>query len=51
MDELEKKQEAFLWKNSTPNIKRETLCSNYKAGGLKIFDIQNKVIALHCSWT
>ena len=31
INELEKIQKAFLWKNSTPKIKHETLCNNYKA--------------------
>ena len=50
INELEKIQKAFLWKNSTPKIKHETLCNNYKAGGLKNVDIPNKIIALQCSW-
>ena len=49
MNELEKVQKAFLWKNSTPKIKPETLCDDYKAGGLKNVNIPNKVIALQCS--
>ena len=49
-NELEKIQMAFLWKNSTPKIKHETLCNDYKAGSLKCVDIPNKVIALQCSW-
>ena len=50
INELEKIQKAFLWKNSTPKIKHETLCNDYKAGGLKNVDIPNKIIALQCSW-
>ena len=50
INELEKIQKAFLWKNSTPKIKHETLCNDYKAGGLKNFDIPNKIIVLQCSW-
>ena len=49
INELEKIQKAFLWKNSTPKIKHETLCNDYKAGGLKNVDIPNKVIVLQCS--
>ena len=48
--ELEKIQKAFIWKNSTPKIKHETLCNDYERGGLKNVDIQNKIIALQCSW-
>ena len=51
ISELEKIQKAFLWKNSTPKIKHETLCNDYcKAGGLQNVDIPNKIIALQCSW-
>ena len=50
INELEKIQKAFLWKNSTPKIKHETLCNDYKAGGLKNVDISNKIIALQCFW-
>ena len=39
---------AFVWNNSTPKIKHETLCNDYKAGGLKNVDIPNKIIALQC---
>ena len=28
-------RKAFLWKHSTPKIKHETLCNDYKAEGLK----------------
>ena len=50
INELEKIQKAFLWKNSTAQIKYETLCNNYKAGGLKNVDIPNKIIVFQCSW-
>ena len=50
VNELEKIQKAFLWNNSTPKIKHETLCNDYKAGGLKNVDIPRKIIALQCSW-
>ena len=49
INELEKIQQAFLWKNSTPKIKHESLCNDYKADGLKNVDIPNKIIALQCS--
>ena len=48
-NELEKIQKFFLWKNSTPMIKHETLCNDYKAGGFKNVNIPNKIIALQCS--
>ena len=50
VNELEKIQKAFLWKNSSPKIKHETLCNDYKGGGLKNIDILNKIISLQCSW-
>ena len=50
VNELKKIPKAFLWKNSTPKIKYETLCNDYKAGGLKDVDIPSKIIALQCSW-
>ena len=50
VNELEKIQKSFLWNNSTPKIKHETVCNDYKAGGLKNFDIPNEIIALQCSW-
>ena len=47
---LKKIQKAFFWNNSSPKIKNETLCNEYKAGGLKNVDISSKIIALQCSW-
>ena len=32
--ELKKIQKAFFWNNSSPKIKHETLCNDYKAEGL-----------------
>ena len=48
LNELEKIQ-VFLWKNSTPKIKHETLCNDCKDEGLKNVDIPNKIVALPCS--
>ena len=50
VNELKKIQKAFFWNNSSPKIKHETLCNDYKDGGLKIVDILSKIIALQCSW-
>ena len=50
LNELKKIQNAFLWNNSSSKIKHETLCNDYKAGGLKNVDIPSKIIALQCSW-
>ena len=49
INELEKIQKAFLWKNSAPKKKHETLCKDYKTGGPKNVDIPNKIIAFQCS--
>ena len=49
VNELEKIQKTFLWKNSSPKIQHETLCNDYKGGGLKNIDILNKIISLQCS--
>ena len=48
--ELEKIQKSFLWENSTSKIKHDTLCNDYKDGGLKNVDIRKKIISLQCSW-
>ena len=48
--ELKKIRTAFFLNNSSPNIKHETLCNDYKAGGLKNVDILSKIIAFQCSW-
>ena len=50
VNDLEKIKKAFLWKNYTPQIKHETLCNDYKAGGLKNIDIPNIIVTLQCSW-
>ena len=50
INEFEKIQKDFLWKNSTLKIKHETLCNDYKSGGLKNVDILNKIIALQYCW-
>ena len=47
---LKRYKRVFLWNKSSPKIKHETLCKDYKAGGLKNVDIPNKVIAVQCSW-
>ena len=49
IQELKKIQKSFLW-NSNPKIKYNTLCSDFKNGGLKSVDIDKKIISLQCSW-
>ena len=48
--ELDKIQKSSLWKNSTPKIKHETICKDYKVGGLKNVDILCKIVSLQSSW-
>ena len=49
LERIQKKFSAFLWP-SKPKIKNETLCSDFKHGGLKNVNIQKKIISLQCSW-
>ena len=44
ISELERIQKNFLWP-SKPKIKNETLCSDFKHGGLKKVNIQKKIIS------
>ena len=46
---LKKYGRLFCGKKSTPKIKHESLCNDYKAAGLKNVDISNKIKALQCS--
>ena len=48
--ELDKIQKSSLWKNPTPKIKHETICKDYKDGGLKNVDILCKIVSLQSSW-
>ena len=51
IDELEKtNKKKFIWNNSTPEITQETLCMDYKNGGLKNVNIRMKIGSLQCSW-
>ena len=50
IQELNKIQKEFIWKTRNPKIKHDTLCKNYKNGGLKTVDIMYKVVSLKCSW-
>ena len=49
LNELEKCKSFLLGNNCTPKIKYETLCNDFKAGGLKNVNIPSKIIALQCS--
>ena len=39
-----KKTKGFFWKNSTPNIKHETLCNDYKAGGFSCIKVDPTIL-------
>ena len=49
ISELERIQKTFLWPFK-PKIENETLCSDFKHGGLKNVNIQKKISSLQCSW-
>ena len=49
-DEVTKIQKSFIWHDSSPKIKHETLRMEVKAGGLKNVDIRFKFVSLQCSW-
>ena len=50
VNELKKNTRSFFWNTSSPKTKHETLCNDYKTGGLNNVDIPSKFIALQCSW-
>ena len=50
VNKLEKIQKTFLWNNSTPKMKHETLCNGYKTEELKNVGIANKIMSLQCAW-
>ena len=39
-----------MWSDKKVKIKHDTLCNDYKDGGLKNVDIVSKINALKCSW-
>ena len=47
--EVAKMWKSFLWHDSSPKIKHETLTMGFKAGGLKSVDIHFKFVSLQCS--
>ena len=50
IEELKEIQKKFLWSDKKAKIKHDTLCNDYKDGGLKNVDIVHKINALKCSW-
>ena len=49
-EEVAKIQNSFIWHDSSPKTKHETLRLEFKAGGLKNVDIRFKFVSLQCSW-
>ena len=49
-EEVAKIQKSFIWDDSSPKIKNETLRMDFKAGGLKTLDTRFKIQCLQCSW-
>ena len=48
-DKVTKIRKSFIWHDSSPKIKHETLRMEFKAGGLKNVDIRFKFVSLQCS--
>ena len=49
-DEVTKIQKSFIWNDSSPKIKHETLRMEFKAGCLRNVDTRFKFVSLQCSW-
>ena len=47
---LQKVQKQFIWKDSPPKIKHETICNTCEKGGLKNIDNNSKTRSLQCLW-
>ena len=50
IEQLNKIQKEFIWNNLKAKIKNSVLCADYKDGGMKNVNIENKIISLQCSW-
>ena len=50
VEELMEIQKNFSWDNKKVKIEQNTLCNNYRDGGLKSVDIEHKIASLKCSW-
>ena len=49
-DEVTKIEKNFIWDDSSPKIKHETLRMEFKAVGLKYVDIRFHFVSLQYSW-
>ena len=50
INELIKIQINLIWKNTPGKIKRKTLKTDHKQGGLKCAHVTFEIISLQCSW-
>ena len=50
IDQLNKIQKDFIWKQKHPKLKHSTLCNTHENGALKNIHIPNKLTSLQCSW-
>ena len=50
IDQLNTLHKNFIWNNKRPKIKHSTLIADYKEGGYKDVDIENKIAALKTKW-
>ena len=50
IDKVAQIQKSFIWHDSSPKIKHETLRMEFKAGALKSVHIHFKFVSLQCSW-
>ena len=49
-EEVAKMQKSFIWDDSSPKIKPETLRMEFNTGGLNNVDKRFKFVSLQCSW-
>ena len=49
-EKVAKMQTSFIWHDSYPKIKHETLWMEFRAGGLKSVDIRFKFVSFQCYW-
>ena len=50
IDQLNKIQKDFIWKQKHPKLKLSTVCNTHENGALKNIHIPNKLASLQCSW-
>ena len=50
IDQLNKIQKDFIWKQKHPKLKLSTVCNTHENGALKNIHIPNKLASLQGSW-